>query len=223
MEKLYCTCISSAIGLAATVVTSILYVVHINSYLYLPEQHNSIVKVSIIIVGVGGFYLGKVLCRLQSLAMKDSLTQLWNKRYFSIRLTEEMTRKKRTGAAFCIALADIDDFKRINDNFGHIAGDDVLSNIAMIFRQYTRSTDVIFRLSGDEFAILFPATPLEEVREVLERIKEAIINSSQCCQATISVGVIAVKEQWDKTDILKEVDTMLYKAKENKNLVLASG
>lgn len=220
MERLYCTCISTSIGLAGIVITSILYAVHMYSYLYLPEQHNSIVKVTLIIVAIGGFYLGRVLCKLQYIAMQDSLTQLWNKRYFDIRLTEEMSRKQRTGAPLCIALADVDNFKKINDNVGHIEGDNALVNIAKIFRQHTRNTDVIFRLGGDEFAILFPETPLDEVRKVLNRIREAIVKSSQCHQATISVGVIEVKEQWDNTDILKEVDKMLYKAKENKNLVL---
>lgn len=88
--------------------------------------------------------------------MLDDLTQLWNKRYFNIRLSEELERSKRKGAPLCLAYVDIDDFKIINDKFGHVVGDTVLVNMADIFKRNTRNLDIVSRWGGDEFVIIFP-------------------------------------------------------------------
>ncbi|WP_378951421.1 GGDEF domain-containing protein [Pelosinus sp. sgz500959] len=175
---------------------------------------------SILIPALAGSLCGKLIQNLHEFAHRDQLTSLWNGRYFHSELTKEMVRLKRTQSTSCMALIDIDDFKKINDTYGHLIGDEVLRNIASVFEKNTRANDVVVRLGGDEFVILFPDTNLECASLLTEKLREMIANHRECYQATISVGVLLVHANVEVTQLLKLVDETLYQAKKTKNLVV---
>ncbi len=108
--------------------------------------------------------LEKALALVERLAVTDSLTELRNRRYFDDALAAAFARAQRFDEPLCLVLADVDHFKRINDTFGHAAGDAVLQALAGAFRNRTRDTDVVARLGGDEFAFLLYRTGPEEGR-----------------------------------------------------------
>lgn len=209
-------------GIAGAISAIGLYETHEYISSYYSHQHRMILPLFIGMLTTGGVLIGQLVHKLHYGAYTDALTGLWNRRYFYRRLPEEIERMKRYHSSLCLALIDVDNFKRINDTYGHAVGDKALSEIAAIFKQNTRSIDVITRLGGDEFAIIFPETDINGGLAIAERMRKGIANSTQCYQATISVGVVVVNEQSDVTLIFKEVDNLLFKAKKVKNFVVSS-
>lgn len=123
-----------------------------------------------------------------------------------------------------MAILDLDDFKLVNDNYGHAVGDNVLVRFSHIICEYTRSTDVCARWGGEEFVLLIPRLSIEEARDVLERIlktvaKEVFVENKTI---TVSAGLGHMKQNEDKRDFFNRVDKNLYRAKrEGKNQVCA--
>lgn len=159
--------------------------------------------------------------RLEDLASKDPLTGLHNRIYFSRIMEREVARIGRTGEESCLLLLDIDNFKRINDSFGHPCGDAVLSTIASVVRSQLRNTDDVARFGGEEFAILLPGTTLDGAHSVADKIRSAI----QCCCfdglppslcVTASIGIAALNgDQGLSLELAyQEADRALYRAKE---------
>ncbi len=148
----------------------------------------------------------------------DSLTGLANRFAYDQRLSNEMECFQRCGVPFSICLADIDFFKRINDEFGHLAGDRVLRLMADTLRSSLRGVDFIARFGGEEFVILMPSTNGEAARVAAEKVRAAVEQSSfniqsRPVQVTISIGVAEVTAE-DTTDTLfSRADTNLYTAK----------
>ncbi|MGE4589339.1 MAG: GGDEF domain-containing protein [Acidaminococcaceae bacterium] len=177
---------------------------------------------TIVFFSIVGIFVGRSFEKLKRTAMLDDLTKLWNKRYFNIRLAEELERSKRKGSPLCIAYVDIDDFKTINDKLGHVAGDTVLVNMADIFKRNTRNLDIVSRWGGDEFVIIFPDTTPRYGLIIANRFKKAVAASKDCCYTTISVGFVNIRDGWEVDDVLREVDRMLQKAKTMKNAVVSS-
>ena len=175
---------------------------------------------SAIVPALAGLICGKLIQRLHQCAHQDQLTNLWNSRHFHSEITKEITRLRRTQSTSCLALIDIDDFKRINDTYGHVIGDEVLRNIADVFAKNTRAHDIVVRLGGDEFVILFPDTSIECASLLTERLRKLIANHEECYQATISVGVLLVNANADINQLLTVVDETLYQAKKTKKLVV---
>ena len=130
--------------------------------------------------------------------MFDFLTKLGNRWYFNIRLTQEIERNKRGNYSVCVAAIDVDNFKQINDQMGHYAGDAVLVNISNIFRKYTRNLDVVSRWGGDEFVIIFPDTDMGSSLEITNKLKDVVLASEECGIATLSIGVVVINKDWDK-------------------------
>jgi len=174
----------------------------------------------IIIPALLGFLCGRLIQNLHKSAHRDQLTNLWNSRYFYSKLAQEIEQLKKTKASLCVAFIDIDDFKIINDTYGHVAGDQVLRAIARILMGNTREGDTVVRWGGDEFVIIFPDTDLECASLFAERLRGMIESNSNCYQSTISVGVLLVKDNVDVAELLKMVDETLYTAKKTKNLVV---
>lgn len=108
------------------------------------------------------------------LSRTDSLTGLANTRAFLERLEEELARARRTGLPLCVAYLDLDHFKRVNDQLGHAAGDDLLRKVGHIFRDIIRTEDVLARLGGDEFGFIFAETRREVVEQLASRLVEAV-------------------------------------------------
>lgn len=163
--------------------------------------------------------------KIRSLADMDDLTGISNRRYFRRRLTQEMERSRMYGVALSILIIDIDDFKLINDTYGHVMGDVVLSEICGTVRDLLRTPDGVSRFGGDEFSVILPHTDVAGAGVVAGRILERVNNLSitdeqkQPIRCTVSIG-IAQMEPSDATfkDIVRRADACLYEAKrEGKN------
>ena len=159
-------------------------------------------------------------------AMHDALTGLPNREAYQQRLDQEVQRYERYGNKLSLMVCDIDLFKRINDNYGHLAGDKVLKIIAKSLQVNLRDTDFIARFGGEEFVALMPETSCEEAKIVAEKLRKKIENSpfnfkKEPVQITISFGISEFSKGDTANDVFERADKALYKAKENgRNQVL---
>lgn len=156
----------------------------------------------------------------QRLALLDSLTQLPNRQAYEQRLQQEYERWKRYGRPLAMAVCDIDHFKSINDNFGHLAGDRVLRIIAKTLAKRLRSSDFIARFGGEEFVILMPETDQDAALKTVEAIREAVASCpfhfrEQPISITMSAGIAAFVEGVPSEQVFERADTALYQAKES--------
>lgn len=153
------------------------------------------------------------------LSLTDALTGLYNRRHFNAELEREFMRSKRYGGNLCIAIIDIDFFKKINDTYGHLCGDYVLKEVAYLILENFRKTDMVFRYGGEEFVVIMTETSLENSLIPLERLRKTIENNNfiykdKKITVTVSIGVEA--NQTDTTDeFLNNADKALYQAKQN--------
>lgn len=151
-------------------------------------------------------------------ALTDSLTSLPNRAGYDQQITSEYDRWRRYGQTFSIAVADLDLFKRINDSYGHQAGDKVLRLVATILTRQCRSTDFVSRYGGEEFVILMPATSAEQAVIAVDKIRHAVECSpfnfhGQPVQITLSLGVAEVQSDDSVEDLFGRADKALYEAK----------
>jgi len=165
--------------------------------------------------------------RLKHLGLMDPLTGVSNRRYVEQRLAEEIGRTRRRAGDFCCLYIDIDHFKRINDSLGHLAGDDVLREVASRIKTELRLSDTLGRFGGEEFVVLLPETQLADACNVAERIRIGIAEQPFALgqgeqQATVSIGVAALDiAQPDQAvgalgqQMLAQADAALYRAKGN--------
>ncbi|TGE31761.1 GGDEF domain-containing protein [Desulfosporosinus sp. Sb-LF] len=186
------------------------------------------------ILVANGLLLGSIIQKLFFNVYRDTLTGLGNKGMFNYSLKMEMAQIQDED--LCLAMLDIDNFKQINDTFGHIAGDVVLKKLAELLKQNTRGTDSVVRWGGEEFAIIMPCTNMQGAYTLLERIRTIIesynfgpkINSKQI---TFSSGVVSYSNlsKVMQTDTLESnpldvfvnlADKALYRAKVSKNTVV---
>jgi len=116
----------------------------------------------------------QIRTRLETEVVTDHLTALYNHRYFHERLAEELRRSNRLRSQVGLVLYDIDDFKRVNDTYGHLVGDQVLQGVASVSRETCRFEDVICRIGGEEFAIILPGYALADARALADRLRVAI-------------------------------------------------
>ena len=163
-------------------------------------------------------------------ASRDSLTNLLNRRTMNQYIQMEYTRSKRSGKPFGLIMADVDDFKRVNDNHGHAAGDLVLIELAGLLSATLRKQDSIARWGGEEFLILLPETDFEGVQIAAEKVRDLIAQSSIPYQAhdiqiTLSIGGVVCEREANWDDCIKIADRALYYGKTHgKNLaVFAKG
>lgn len=209
-------------GLIGAVSAIVIYETHEYVATYHQKYHVIILPSYIIILTMLGVLTGRLVLKHQNRAFTDELTGLWNRRYFYKRLPEEIKIMKRNRSALCLALVDIDNFKEINDKYGHIVGDKVLSSTADCIKDCTRSKDFVTRIGGDEFIIVLPDTHLSNGLKIAEKIRRIMESNKQRYGVTISVGIIEVDQKFDVTFILSKVDELLFKAKKEKNLVVSA-
>ena len=161
-----------------------------------------------------------VLEQLESLATTDGLTKLYNYRSFVQRLNEETERSLRYKMKFSLLMLDIDFFKKVNDTYGHLAGDQVLKNVAEIIKASTRGIDFCARYGGEEFAVILIEAALDDALISAERIRRNIQNmvvpfNNQQIGVTISIGAVEFsEEEHDQQTLIDHADKALYKAKE---------
>jgi diguanylate cyclase (GGDEF)-like protein len=150
----------------------------------------------------------------------DGLTQIYNKRYFHETLERELSRSKRYGRELGLILFDIDHFKQKNDTFGHLAGDSILKELALVVRAKLRREDIFARVGGEEFGILTPEVGARGAREVAEKVRNVVMNTpfhfeKNAIPTTVSLGVALWQGGEDTAEALyKRADVSLYAAKE---------
>lgn len=158
--------------------------------------------------------------RLHAISICDDLTGLHNRRHFIMRFAEELQRAKRYRYPLSCLMFDVDFFKNINDQFGHLVGDEILVDLASIFRNSVRTVDFIARYGGEEFVVLLPQTDTDGAMQVAEKIRTTLagrifVIDDVIIKVTVSVGITC----WDmdpsvtEDDLLRQADKALYFAK----------
>ncbi len=157
---------------------------------------------------------------IEQLAETDGLTEVFNRYYFDKALKREVPRVKRYHEPLSLLMIDIRDFKRINDLYGHPAGDEILKDVARLLMEIVRDTDIVARYGGDEFVVLMPNTSEEQARLVQERIEKAIVLRNQfqpevSRKFTLTIG-LKVAHAFNVDSILVDADKAMYVGKEDK-------
>jgi len=156
----------------------------------------------------------RLLAEVERLARLDALTGLANRRVFEAALLHEARRAQRNGELLSLLVFDVDHFKRVNDTWGHQAGDGVLQRIGEVLRTATRDVDLVARYGGEEFAVLLPTCSVEDALVVAERMRRAISNRDDLGGVTISAGVAALPvNASDGEDLIAAADHALYESK----------
>jgi diguanylate cyclase (GGDEF)-like protein len=165
-------------------------------------------------------FLGIVLRlqeRLRKLGITDALTGVYNRRQMDRAVGEAVERHKRYGASSSLLLIDIDYFKRVNDEFGHAAGDRVLRELAALMRRSLRKLDLVFRIGGEEFLVLLPDVKRAGAAEAAEKLRREVASADlhPGWKLTVSIGVGELgpgeaREQW-----IRRIDRALYAAKDS--------
>ena len=162
----------------------------------------------------GSYKLKRELAHLQELSTKDGLTGVLNRKALDEQLQIQSKQASRLNASLAVAMVDLDHFKKINDTYGHGAGDEVLINFASFLKSKLRQTDIIARYGGEEFTVIFPFTCSRVAQVVMEYLLEefsGIQHTSHSFQVTFSCGVAGT---------IQEADQALYRAKaEGRNRV----
>ena len=167
--------------------------------------------------------LNKTLEKLQFQATHDALTGIWNRRAILQALDRELNRAKRntdSPEATSIVMLDLDRFKAINDQWGHLAGDEALKLTGELIRKSIRSYDYVGRYGGEEFVVILPSTARDQVKVVVERSRANIeqnplIFNGQTIPLTASLGVATARNNFDTEQLVKQADEAMYHAKAN--------
>lgn len=166
---------------------------------------------------------------LEQMAKKDGLTLLYNHSYFKDKLKDEIIRSERYGNLFCLGLFDLDFFKKVNDNYGHLKGDEVLRTFAAIIKDTVRTTDIAARYGGEEFAVIFTETDLEHATMAIERIRQKLADTvfsseTDCFKITFSAGLTPFHKCYKDVEFMVgTADKALYLSKStgrNKTTIL---
>lgn len=154
----------------------------------------------------------------------DTLTQLNNRNFFNVSISNAMERLQKKQSCVSLLIIDLDNFKTINDTYGHIVGDEILKQLSNILKRNIRSTDIATRWGGDEFVITLPGVSGKDAFNVGERIRTVIHNhdffyNNSILKVTVSIGVASVGNKMDVDTFIDLADKALYKAKTTKNSV----
>jgi len=162
--------------------------------------------------------LRKELKEAEERASIDFLTKLANRASFDRALSDMVSDFRERNYPFSLLMVDIDDFKKVNDTYGHQAGDKVLKEIAREIRSTLRARDVVARYGGEEFAVLLPGTTFGQAIRIAERLRKniekmSVIHNDEAIPVTVSIGVATARKGIDETSIVEIADKALYLAK----------
>lgn len=155
--------------------------------------------------------------------IKDPLTEIYNRKYFMDTLENEIARARRSEHTMAMILFDIDDFKHVNDNYGHYIGDQVLINISYVVNKIIRQYDIFGRLGGEEFAIILPEVDEQDALDLCERIRTKVeeVGFTRKIPITISIGIALLEGYDDHHALYQKSDEAMYQAKRSgKNQVV---
>ncbi len=161
------------------------------------------------------------LKKSQENEMKDALTNMHNRRYFDMMLSEAITDAQQEKTPMCLIMADIDYFKKLNDNYGHLIGDEVLKFVASLLMKNVKGQDVSARYGGEEFAVILPLTEMEGAKKLMENIRvqmesaNLILTKGQKSigKVTASFGIAQFQDSDESLDLIQRADAKLYEAK----------
>jgi diguanylate cyclase len=161
------------------------------------------------------------LAEAQEMGMRDSLTELRSRRYFDLSLKKEIEEAHAAGATLCLVMGDIDHFKKVNDTFGHLIGDEILKNFSSLVLNNVKGRDIVARYGGEEFALILPQTDLEgaqllteQIRSQLESKKWTVKRDGQPIgKLTASFGIAQLAPGEDAEKLVRRTDAKLYEAK----------
>jgi diguanylate cyclase (GGDEF)-like protein len=154
--------------------------------------------------------------QLWDMAVTDSLTGLYVRRYFMVKLQEEIHRAERYNKVISVIMADLDGFKNINDTFGHDAGDRALEAISYLLKKNIRDVDAIARYGGEEFVILVPDADKDAAFGLAERLREEVakVKLDNMSPITVSLGIATFPtDGTDVEDLIRKADAAMYAAK----------
>jgi len=202
------------------------------------EKHESLSMLSMVIsivFSLGGVFVYlvgnlaltttndiKKLAVLQYECITDALTGLKNRRYFDQRIYGEVALSKRYKHPLTLMLLDIDYFKKVNDSYGHLVGDEVLKNLSRLILETVRDSDIVARYGGEEIVIITPNTTKQEAQLLAERIRSSVEKTTmalvgtatEIVQITVSIGICSLSPViTDQEALLEETDKALYAAK----------
>jgi len=201
------------------------YVQPYASFTYLLSYNFAIPALVLGFVGCSLMTTQRVLARsrqmaaqLKEQATRDPLTGTLNRRAFHQELIAEVGRSQRYGRPLCLAMFDLDHFKQLNDELGHLAGDQALQNFCRLCEQQARRTDIFARFGGEEFVLLMPETDAEQAQLLLERIRQTLAEQQflyldQRYQLQVSIGVADLATSGSPDQLLRQADLALYQAK----------
>jgi len=161
--------------------------------------------------------------KVKELSVKDSLSGVYLRRYFFQQLEFELNRSEQQSGSTSILLADINDFKKINDRYGHLVGDHVLKEVAQLMCANSREIDLVGRFGGDEFILMLPNAHAEDAQKVGERFLKALKGHDfelppEAIQPTVTMGLATVPEDGKNIeDLIAAADKRLYKGKIKNN------
>lgn len=209
------------------------------------EFYNYLAFTTPIAFGAFGFYMGLLIDRIRdqrnqlqqmnvmlaNQSISDDLTGLLNHRHILVQIDKEVERSKRYGRKLSGMMIDIDDFKSINDCYGHLTGDSVIRELAELINRSVRNVDIVGRFGGDEFLVILPEADADAARLVSERVLETIRKhpfktGRDYLQLTVSIGVFSVEDpkDFDRSSFIDRMDRAMFYAKEQgKNRVHHSG
>jgi diguanylate cyclase (GGDEF)-like protein len=162
-------------------------------------------------------------------ALTDHLTGIMNRRAFTTQLTDEIAQLEQHGTPFAVSFIDLDDFKDINDEYGHQYGDEVLQKIAELIRLHSRHTDYVARIGGDEFATIHPMITANDAEQMMQRLRAELVSGIGHANlpVTLSIGLCQCdkpSEHYTVESIMARADRAMYQAKkEGKNAVVLTG
>ncbi|MFN3395947.1 MAG: diguanylate cyclase [Thermodesulfovibrionales bacterium] len=200
---------------------------HIGMLLFISERIDAISSYQINLLKILGnqastaFANARLYARIERMAITDGLTGLYNHRHFQERLSLEFNRLSRLSTSLSLLLIDIDHFKKINDTYGHPAGDEVLRGVAGVIRDTIRNIDIPARYGGEEFAVLLPDTKIDGAIKMAERLRSSILNrrfSFNEKEITVTVSTGIATSPYDaktKEELIERADEALYRAKQS--------
>ncbi|MCR4284784.1 MAG: GGDEF domain-containing protein [archaeon] len=159
----------------------------------------------------------KSLYELHDLATRDDKTGLYNHRFFTNVFEIELEKARRGKQNISLAMLDIDCFKKYNDKYGHVMGDEILYDLAQTLLKTTRKYDVLARFGGEEFLVLLPETPLSKAKKAAERMRKGLYKNNKLKKygITISIGVTEYKDKDTMKKMITRTDKALYQSKQD--------
>lgn len=161
------------------------------------------------------FYTYKIIEDRSTAYNEDYLTKLYSRRHHDRQLEMHIRKLNRKGGDLSIMMIDVDDFKTINDYYGHEAGDKMLKYVAGVIRRNLRKTDISSRIGGDEFNIILPGTSLDDTKKIASRIISDLESRQDDFKVSVSIGVAKWEKSMDSSILTKMADQAMYKAKES--------